>query len=509
MKYRLQYLRAVAALLVVIWHASYHLWAIRGDNSLLLRTPEISGALGVTLFFVISGYLMATLAVRNTASQFMLHRVIRIYPIYWLVVLTFFCINTLLGFGFTFDFLSLALMPGDGRAYPLGVEWTLPFELSFYLVVFLIVFVRTTRFLPVIAILWAVVIVVLLQVAPGLQQGQFPRLSHVLVSQWTLPFTLGLLIPEAIRRGVVTPHLWMLGFVFIALTFLFPDSTIYAIPVGCVCFVHWAVIPRQKERDSRIEIKSLTRLGDWSYALYLCHVPIVLWIFRLAPVNWSGALLWSASIVLSLVAAAGFGTIDLAMYRRLKAWVDMSSNAALPVEKVGAVFAALFLMYGGYAEAEAWHDARLTAFANKIGQQIALSHPSTSSEVESAAAQAQLQLDPGLDGFVDQLTCSTDGSIEIRGWAAERAIGSTGIAVLVFNDGAYWGSATPELSRPDVVKALHLSHFRQTPGFAVQVRGRDCRSSCARPSVIVVKGNRYELLHANPQVDQCRVTAKN
>ena len=335
MKYRLQYLRAAAALLVVFWHASYHLWAIRGDNSLLSKTPAISGALGVTLFFVISGYLMATLAVRNTASQFMLHRVIRIYPIYWLVVFTFFCINTLLGFGFTFDSLALALMPGNGRAYPLGVEWTLPFELSFYLVVFLVILVRATRYLPVIAILWAALIIVLLQVAPDLQQGQFPRLSHLLVSEWTLPFTLGLLIPVAVQRGIVTSYLWVFGLVLVALTFMVPASTIYAIPVACVCFVHWAVIPRPKETDRRNEIKPLTRLGDWSYALYLCHVPILLWMFRLAPASWSGLLLWSASIVLSLIAAAGFGSIDLAMYRRLKAWVDKSFEGGPPSRKGG------------------------------------------------------------------------------------------------------------------------------------------------------------------------------
>ncbi len=502
MKYRLQYLRAAAALLVVIWHASYHLWATRGDSSLLSKTPALSGTLGVTLFFVISGYLMATLAVRNTASQFMLHRVIRIYPIYWIVVFAFFCISTALGFGFTFDTPSLALMPGDGRVYPLGVEWTLPFELSFYLVVFLVILVRATRFLPAIAVVWAAAIVVLLQAAPGLQQGQFPRLSHLLVSQWTLPFALGLLIPLAVQRGIVASYLWILGLVLVALAFLFPASAVYAIPAACVFFVHWAVIPRPKESDLRSEIKSLTRLGDWSYALYLCHVPIMLWMFRLAPASWSGVLLWCASVVLALIAAAGFGTIDLAMYRRLKAWVDKSSKVG-PIEKAGALFAALFLMYGGYAEAEAWRDARLSVYANKIGQQIASSHPSTPIEVDNAALLAHLQRDPELDGFADELSCSTDGSIQIRGWAADRSSGSQGLAVLVFNDGAYWGSGIPRLRRPDVVKALHLNHFGETPGFVVEVGMRECGSSCSQPSFIVVKGNRYAPLRANSQIGMC------
>jgi exopolysaccharide production protein ExoZ len=80
--YRLQYLRALAAVSVVVCHASYYLMAARGDSSLWVTFGR-GGLFGVMLFFAISGYLMAQLAPGATSLRFMAHRLIRIYPPYW------------------------------------------------------------------------------------------------------------------------------------------------------------------------------------------------------------------------------------------------------------------------------------------------------------------------------------------------------------------------------------------------------------------------------------------
>jgi exopolysaccharide production protein ExoZ len=80
--YRLQYLRALAAVSVVVCHASYYLMAARGDSSLWVTFGRC-GLFGVMLFFAISGYLMAQLAPGATSLRFMAHRLIRIYPPYW------------------------------------------------------------------------------------------------------------------------------------------------------------------------------------------------------------------------------------------------------------------------------------------------------------------------------------------------------------------------------------------------------------------------------------------
>jgi exopolysaccharide production protein ExoZ len=71
----IQYLRAVAALSVLAFHI-----IVRFDGALPI------GASGVDIFFVVSGFVMwATTADRRiTPAEFMLRRIIRIVPNYWI-----------------------------------------------------------------------------------------------------------------------------------------------------------------------------------------------------------------------------------------------------------------------------------------------------------------------------------------------------------------------------------------------------------------------------------------
>ncbi|MFL6604077.1 MAG: acyltransferase family protein [Steroidobacteraceae bacterium] len=81
----LQYLRAVAALLVVFLHAT-----IQVNN---LRAPNTSawlevGKCGVDIFFVLSGFVMwASTAGRSGVLEFLRRRLVRIVPLYWIVTL--------------------------------------------------------------------------------------------------------------------------------------------------------------------------------------------------------------------------------------------------------------------------------------------------------------------------------------------------------------------------------------------------------------------------------------
>lgn len=321
--YRLQYLRAVAAFTVAVWHATYHLWDTRGDRSILDATPGVLGAFGVTLFFVISGYLMASLAPRTKPFVFLAHRIIRIYPIYWLCVLLFFVINTkMLGFGFFFDPFALALIPGGPWAYMLGVEWTLPFELSFYLVVFLVMLCGQSKALPWVALAWIAAIVPAMLLLPaGPHIGQFPKLPFLLLSPWILPFALGLLVYAAVKKGM--PGHWGLipGIVSTGLALQYPTHAAFFLAGGGALLVAWAVAPRSTE-NPRNELRWLTKMGNWSYALYLCHNPILLWLYKTAPASASNVALWCAAIILPVVASIGLGSIDMQMYAALKRRVD-------------------------------------------------------------------------------------------------------------------------------------------------------------------------------------------
>ena len=82
----LQWLRAFAALSVVLYHASVYLDRFVGDDRFLRLFDGRFGLLGVAIFFAISGYLMAEILPRTDPWSFLTHRIVRIYPIFLIVL---------------------------------------------------------------------------------------------------------------------------------------------------------------------------------------------------------------------------------------------------------------------------------------------------------------------------------------------------------------------------------------------------------------------------------------
>jgi hypothetical protein len=64
--------------------------------------------------------------------------------------------------GVEWDPLTFSLAPIGERIYPIGVEWTLVFEVSFYLYTAAIIALGWARFLPLIGCGWLVAILVIL-----------------------------------------------------------------------------------------------------------------------------------------------------------------------------------------------------------------------------------------------------------------------------------------------------------------------------------------------------------
>lgn len=106
----------------------------------LLRPFWSSGGFGVTLFFIISGYVITKAAQRENSTNFALRRIFRIYPslivalliYWWLIPSGVFTPLRLLG--------SVSLF-GDFWGSPNelgGVDWTLRLEIIFYVLVFIV-----------------------------------------------------------------------------------------------------------------------------------------------------------------------------------------------------------------------------------------------------------------------------------------------------------------------------------------------------------------------------------
>lgn len=143
----IQALRAIAALLVVVYHF-FDVWSERVDPA----APGVgwdNGAAGVDIFFVISGFVMVVSSRRlvgrsGAALTFLWHRIVRIVPLYWLVttakiaavvLLPALVTRTSLDFGFVANsYLFLPVVDSAGHFRPvIPVGWTLTYEFLFYL----------------------------------------------------------------------------------------------------------------------------------------------------------------------------------------------------------------------------------------------------------------------------------------------------------------------------------------------------------------------------------------
>ena len=144
--YPVQYLRAAAALVVMLFHVSVLSQETWGLDP---RRVDYVGAAGVDLFFVISGFIMAMIVDRPgrfDGREFWVRRIARVAPAYWLItcfVFTLAAVAPSLFNSTTADIpalltslLFLAVDTGNGSTVPLlVVGWTLNYEVFFYAIV--------------------------------------------------------------------------------------------------------------------------------------------------------------------------------------------------------------------------------------------------------------------------------------------------------------------------------------------------------------------------------------
>ena len=162
----IQHLRALAALGVVVFHA---LGLMEPYFGIQIAHKSL-GAAGVDLFFIISGFIMWVTAIARDESpaRFAWRRVVRIVPLYWLVTTFVLAVVTLkpslmnsasrdpLHFVASYFFVAWPHPTVAGRYWPPVIPgWTLNYEMFFYLVVALSLFLPRLRRIPFILLVLA------------------------------------------------------------------------------------------------------------------------------------------------------------------------------------------------------------------------------------------------------------------------------------------------------------------------------------------------------------------
>lgn len=202
----LQYFRALAAILVVAYHAA----CVFGPGGYQpIRSWEVGlmfGHAGVELFFVLSGFIICwihydRIGAAGEVPGYIRKRLVRIYPPVALVVIAWAALSFAAGMPLRpIEYLvSLTLIPFD-FAYAPPALWTLTHEMAFY-ALFLLAFIR--RWLFIVALLaWGVAGYVLTMV-PALSEAR--AAIPFVGSAYAFLFSLGVLAFFIVRARPQIP----------------------------------------------------------------------------------------------------------------------------------------------------------------------------------------------------------------------------------------------------------------------------------------------------------------
>lgn len=287
--YRLDGLRALAILMVVIFHSGhFNIWF---------------GSSGVDLFFVLSGYfitgiLRRTRTTENYWSRFYIRRAARILPpvILLMVAYTFATkrveIVTVLGYGlFAGNILQMTTRFGSAVLSPL---WSLAVEEHFYLLWPMVVLLFNRRTL-------LVILSAVLLAEPIIRAIATPHLATYAPIYFLTPFRLdglaaGSLLALLTEGDAELPR--QRGYGLLALTMapglllctvanrnantIAYNSLSYSFyAVLYFCVLAWVLTLDRGFFYSLLSSKPIAYLGRISYGVYLFHIPVAQISFRL------------------------------------------------------------------------------------------------------------------------------------------------------------------------------------------------------------------------------------
>ena len=176
----LDLLRFLAALAVVVFHFGHP----SELGPALGRATEF-GFLGVQLFFMISGFVILWTAMGKSAPEFVISRISRLYPTFWVCVgATAATVYFLRGqIGLTTLLANSTMIPGILR-FPMldEVYWTLVIEIKFYGVILGLLFARQLTHIRSWLVGWLLV---------SLLAAFYPRLHAIALNNLSVYFIAG------------------------------------------------------------------------------------------------------------------------------------------------------------------------------------------------------------------------------------------------------------------------------------------------------------------------------
>jgi exopolysaccharide production protein ExoZ len=343
--FTVQALRAFAAASVVV----HHILMVAVQRAGYQYNFPFTAAAGVDLFFLISGFIMLYTHFDNfgevrASSSFIRRRLIRIVPLYWIVTTGTVIILLIAPSAFStlkldwhsalFSyFFLLSKMPNGDLNTIVVTGWSLCYEMYFYALLALLLFLPRRVFLLAAGAIFAL--------------GLIIGVSPITVPPWTTAATNPLLLE--FYAGTIIAHLFIRGY------YLPPAIAVIGIVISVAAIVglgtpaggnwmrvlYWGV-PSSIILLSAISLEKtglrvpnlLIALGDSSYSLYLIHIFVVASLAKF----WAYAHLTTALpvYVLGLVSFVAAIVISHLVHLRVESPVTRWLKSRIPSRAIAA-----------------------------------------------------------------------------------------------------------------------------------------------------------------------------
>jgi exopolysaccharide production protein ExoZ len=310
-----QALRGVWALVVVTFHA-----VIMLRDRLGFDVGMFGGAGGVDLFFVISGFTMILTTQKLWGQQYvswsyLRRRLIRIVPLYWIVTTVKLCILVAGGNAIFTSWHSIAsylFIPARNSLYEIfpvmTPGWTLYFEMFFYSLIALCLYLRKAPLVPVTILFGGLAIVgfVLRPFELAILRVIDPQLLEFVFGMWIGKWVIaGKKLSRPVAGFVLLSCIGMIA-VTNTLPLFITDQyrfIIWGIPSAFLLYAALSLdsLPLWKARPLQV-------IGGASFAIYLTHdfaISIVRVFLQQLHVHGALAIVWVMPLVLGVATIIG------------------------------------------------------------------------------------------------------------------------------------------------------------------------------------------------------------
>ena len=350
--------RAIAALMVVFFHFFHEMSNELSPTLSIIKKIASIGQTGVTLFFVLSGFLITRILINTKDTEgyfknFYVRRTLRIFPLYYFFLVIYFFVSplflTINEFHFNDEFYYFTYLQGFARTFGWDVSgpnhfWSLAVEEHFYLfwpfVIFYVAKKNLGKIILAIIILAILVRVILLNNNYSVFLFTFTRIDSLaigailallelkkLLTLKHIKYFIGLFVGLV----VVTLLIWILlageGSNYIQnLRYLLLSLVYFSMLGSLLC------IPKEHGVNRLLETRFFQYTGKISYGLYVYHPLVFMFCVQYLHTDYLILNLIIGTLITYVVAGLSYKYFE-SQFLRLKKYFEYKKPNSLSQPK--------------------------------------------------------------------------------------------------------------------------------------------------------------------------------